>query len=364
MRIVLYGYIFGLGGIQTHLIQLATGLADKGHEVFIISTKMSEEDVIIPKQLLRENVSVISLAKTDGLVSWTNNYLSAAKKIRSYSPDFYYLVGISWLGTILSLIAPKRTLCVFHEVMSGVTITTKDPRWLVSFLFDEVIGQTNTVASNFQRHFRWKKRLSALPALPDPLERSGYLVDAEDRVVDVGAGRAVYFGRVAPHKGCVWLARNISKLEQVLASLDFYGEGPDGIELQDEISRSKSKVKLTYHGSYPAGAGYVDLLSSYDVILLPTFGAEGAPLVLLEAMACGVPFVATDAGGIRDYSQDNPNVMVTSATHSAFLDGVVSFMKRMASGEISQSTLQSHYQTTYSNTVLLKLWDEYFRETR
>lgn len=97
-----------------------------------------------------------------------------------------------------------------------------------------------------------------------------------------------------------WKAQDI--LIQVLAqphwrqrdwSLDFYGDGPDRQLLQDLIDhyRIGDKIRL---------AGYerdLERLWSGHHLHILTSHAEGTPLSVIEAMACGRPNLVTDAGG-------------------------------------------------------------------
>lgn len=77
------------------------------------------------------------------------------------------------------------------------------------------------------------------------------------------------------------------------------GKGPDmeSIKLQVEQFGIEANFRL---------AGFVsdeDLPSYYnvaDLFVLPSKSGEGLPLVALEAMACGIPIVATDVGGVRE----------------------------------------------------------------
>ncbi|HET6762991.1 MAG TPA: N-acetyl-alpha-D-glucosaminyl L-malate synthase BshA [Longimicrobiaceae bacterium] len=85
-------------------------------------------------------------------------------------------------------------------------------------------------------------------------------------------------------------------VQQVPARLVFIGDGPDRPEAVDEAERLGVADRVVFLGKQDSVA---ELLSCADLLLLPsqpeTFG-----LVALEAMACGVPVVASDVGGIRE----------------------------------------------------------------
>lgn len=82
------------------------------------------------------------------------------------------------------------------------------------------------------------------------------------------------------------------------------GDGPDRRALQDEVTAAGLDDVVTFAGRR-TGREVVELLGQADVLVAPSVPTargkrEGIPVVLMEAMACGLPVVASDLSGIPE----------------------------------------------------------------
>lgn len=367
MKVILAGHILGQGGIQSHLRWLSKALGEEGFETLIISLKGDQhpKDYHHTLQAFDKWGVHVHICTPDihgksfldfGKVQ---RFLEIKKLIEEFSPDVYLAVGTGWNLFIPPLLSKSKTKLIFHEVMSGVPNGWRDSRWCVRCFFDEVVGQSPTVAKTFAECFGWKKPVSALPAIPEPLELTASLPQPVHKTVELGTAKAALFSRLAPHKQAFWLVQQWDILKDCLGELHIHGSGPEESLIREYITSQGIGDRVKCFGRYPEGQAYVDLLSSYDLTLLPTIGAEGAPLVLLESMACGVPFVAYGVGGIPDYGVDNRDVLVVSTEAGAFISAVKLMAMKLSQGQIDQVQLQQFYLKHYSYKVLKQSWLSY-----
>ncbi len=124
---------------------------------------------------------------------------------------------------------------------------------------------------------------------------------------DDGALRVLCVGRLVPEKGQLILARAVATLRDrgIDAHVTFVGDGPALGRLRAEITTlglGDAAVTTGALGSDPVA----ELYRRADVFCLPSF-AEGVPVVLMEAMAAGLPVLSTRIAGIGELVQDGVN---------------------------------------------------------
>jgi glycosyltransferase involved in cell wall biosynthesis len=105
--------------------------------------------------------------------------------------------------------------------------------------------------------------------------------------------KVIYVGRLVPDKGVADLIAALRQIPEV--ELIVVGDGPDRVQLEALAAGSPA----TFVGRVPHNR-VVDYLSQARLLVLPSYLRDGLPNVILEAMSCGVPVVATNTAGIPD----------------------------------------------------------------
>ena len=116
-----------------------------------------------------------------------------------------------------------------------------------------------------------------------------------------------FIGYFYPEKNLETLIEAFTKLltknYQLKTKLLIIGNGPQENSLKFKVQSSKLNEKILFLGALPGASKY---LKAFDVFVLPSI-KEGLPYTILEAMAAGVPVVASAVGGIPELIQDSVN---------------------------------------------------------
>lgn len=130
--------------------------------------------------------------------------------------------------------------------------------------------------------------------------------------------RVGFLGRIVEHKNPHLLVDALAQLSELPWRLDLFGAGPDAGMLQ---ARTPDAVRDRVHWrGHTAGPG--PALAEMDVLCLPS-RHEAFPLVLLEAMATGVPAMASAVCAVPEMlDHGRAGIVVSEATVEAWVDAL------------------------------------------
>jgi glycosyltransferase involved in cell wall biosynthesis len=129
-------------------------------------------------------------------------------------------------------------------------------------------------------------------------------LDEEEKIV-------LFIGGMYPVKGIEYLIQafdHLRKNEQDDFRLILVGDGPQRKELEEEVKRLALGQKMTFVGS-KLHEEISDWINAADLLCLPSI-REGRPNVIIEALACGKPVVASKVGGIPELVNNTNGILV------------------------------------------------------
>ena len=162
-------------------------------------------------------------------------------------------------------------------------------------------------------------------------------------------------GRLDPQKGQIYLLQAVKLLQQrptfrnIL--LHLIGQGPLESPLRDFVRQHDLGAHVQFVGYLPDPLPY---LRCCHLFCLPSL-YEGLPLALLEAMACGVPVVATDcpSGPHEVLSGGACGRLVPSADPAALADAIIQAHQHRGGDVAMVQAAQQRVRTAYSAEVVL-----------
>ncbi|RYF70839.1 MAG: glycosyltransferase [Cytophagaceae bacterium] len=133
--------------------------------------------------------------------------------------------------------------------------------------------------------------------------------------------------------------------------LTLYGKGPhqQGILELIQLLRLDGRVELAGYAADP-----LTIWNTHQALILPS-RSEGLPLALIEAMLCGRPAIATDAGGVAELLVDNVTGFLADGATADAIDQALerAWNRRTEWGLIGQAAARHVRATVPADAALL-----------
>ena len=192
-----------------------------------------------------------------------------------------------------------------------------------------------------------------LVLIPNGIKEIDFLARADARALLAQkiehpiAQDTVLIGTIAEltkNKGLRYLIDAISLIPDSLFLLLIIGDGEDRSRLEKQIADAKLQDHVSLAGFISHANQY---LKALDVFVLPSL-KEGLPYVIMEAMAAGLPVIATNVGGMPDMIADGDvGILVPPKDSQALAKAIETLAanpeKRMALGMRAQETIKTKF---------------------
>ncbi len=318
-----------VGGLESHVGELARGLAQEGHEVRVVTSRSR------PELAREEEVAGVRIRRTPLLsrtpLGWT----------------------LHALGSIPWMIRWARWADILHAQTfqsvppTGLAARTVGRPWMVTFHTSHFLLRAKRRA--------WRPILGRLARWPDySLAASGEIakvaqalapeqqVEALTNGVDTtrfravppaipreeGVRRVVVPRRLFSKNGVEYLVRAIPELRARIPGLEvmIVGDGPERSRLE-QLGRDLGVGETVRFFGARTHDEMPGLLASAEVAVFPSL-MEATSVAALEAMACELPVVATNVGGLPEIVDDTVGALVPPADPAALAEGLTRLLER------------------------------------
>jgi glycosyltransferase involved in cell wall biosynthesis len=299
-----------VGGMRRHVESLAVGLPEKGFEVAVAAPAAMQLGPLTAR-------FGIELGDRPRPASDLSALWGLRQAVRGWRPDLVHAHGVKAALLALGSRLPGRppVVVTFHNLWHGGPLTL--PLRLVTQRAAAAVAVSEAVRERLAAHGIRPRELTVIPNGLDltafSAPRAPCFPPPPDRPFTFA-----FVGRLTEEKGVRVLleaARRLPDAPEV--RLVVAGDGPLRAAVEAEARRDGSRLEYRGH-QHDVRAIY----EAADAVLMPSL-AEGHPLTALEAMASGLPLVASRAGGLAEIVvEGETGLLVPPGDASALADAV------------------------------------------
>lgn len=298
MKIVFLSYLHGFGGAEKQNVMLANAMAEKGHDVTLISISADNNCYQLNNKVKYEYFP----DRKTNVLRIATRYADIRNRLKEIKPDITinfwfqsaYMTAFMKKSITGKVIYSERGDPGDKEYSGALGIIRKIalPR------IDGFVFQSKGAQSYFNASVQSRSTI-----IPNPV-----FVNAEEYpAVKTRRKAIVTVGRLHPQKNQQLLIHAFKQIADKIPeyTLEIYGDG----ELKEELQKLIDGLNLSNRVSLMGTSKEIHKLIYDAALFVLSSDYEGLPNTLIEAMALGIPSISTDCkpGGAREIIETGYN---------------------------------------------------------
>lgn len=340
MRVAQIMLARGFGGGERLFVDLCTTLAACGHAVLAIGDERGQALDMLAGQGEIDRLPVRNRGTWDPLCR-----RAIAGGLRRFAPDVahMHMARASSLGGAAARSLGLPSFATLHSLVKLKYYRSVD------VLVPTTVEQEDYLLA----HGLPAARITRIPNF------RAIDVAVAARPPSSGAVVVKSLGRFVRKKGFDILLRAFALVvaRGVCARLEIGGDGPE----RDALTQLATALGVADKVVFPGWIDDAGFLADADLFVLPS-RFEPFGIVMLEAMACGVPIVATRIGGPREVLNDSTALFVAPDDAEAMADAMSAVFAEPATAAARASTALHVFKARYSAPVVVDRYLEAYAE--
>lgn len=292
--------MFRGGGVQECVLAMQEELSRRGHEVKIITPKPRDYSGVIPDFMITVGASAnVKAMSTSSQVSTTvdSELVDEILEREQFDILHFHEPWAPMLSRQLLSRSQSVNVATFHAKLPD-NFTSKTIMNVATPYTRSVLKYIHAFTAVSDAAAEHVLSLANVPIniIPNGINLKKYQHKRHENQ-DNSKKTILYIGRLEKRKGINYLLKAFEQLQQHHpdVQLDIVGTGPDEQKLRDEVE--ELELKHVRFLGYLDDSDKIRCLQQADLFCSPARYGESFGIVLLEAMAAGVPLVAGDNPG-------------------------------------------------------------------
>jgi len=354
-------------GIGNYVYNLSNKLIEKGHKVTVI-TRGSW------KKIQKENIDGIKTIKVIYIPIYPFYILIHGLFVNKIFKSIESQIDIvhvhsplpplikTKLPMIMSIHTPMLTDAHFTKISSVYSLFSKISARLISYPLELKLVQASDIITTISRTIAqelkdyYNLNEGELTVIGNGTDEKFFY--PQQKKSENGKKYIMYVGHVDREKGLFDLVEAGRLICRKNNDITFIvaGKGRDLNKLKRKIRKLKLHNRFRFLGQVSKNR-LVKLYQNADLFVLPSYH-EGIPTVLLEAMSCGTPVIATDVRGNRDIISSGENgILVPPRAPKKLAETILYLIEdkklRERIGKNARKTIEEKYTwNTISDMIL------------